>query len=267
MERQFRLDHYPNIPERRRLQVFQISDIHLGAKTHLRKPFEEMINKIRKTRFTAVILHGDLLEANSKTSVGEGVYEQTLTPDEQLEKLVDVLKPIRGKILGISRGNHEIRASKNEGIDLINILCRQLDVPRLLSHSLHNFYFNDNEVPKTLCVWHGRSGATTRAGKMRVVEKVAKIYDADAYVMGHVHDLMTWMDLVYTYNHSKLKKYAINGSFMDYLDSYAQEAEYQPGVPGYITSMVGKDGIDFVQNLIPMFDFEYFEGMKIGGMK
>ena len=264
MERTFRLDHYPKIPERRRLQVFQISDIHLGAKTHLQKPFEDMVNKIKKTRFTAAILHGDLIEANSKTSVGEGVYEQQLTTEEQIDEIIKTLKPIRNKILGISRGNHEKRSSNNEGIDIVNQLCRVLDVPRLQSHSLHNFYFDNCDFPKTLCVWHGRSGATTRAGKMRVVEKIAKIYDADAYVMGHVHDLMTWMDLIYTFDRSRIKKYAINGSFMDYLDSYAQEAEYQPGIPGYITSMVGRDGIDFVQNLIPITDFEYLEGVKIG---
>ena len=137
-----------------------------------------MVKKIKKTRFTSAIIHGDVLEANSKTSVGEGVYEQTLTPDEQLEEIYKILKPIRGKILGISRGNHEVRASKNEGIDLINVLCRQLDVPRLLSHSLHTFHFDDVEKDYTLCVWHGRTGATTRAGKMRVVEKVSRIYEA-----------------------------------------------------------------------------------------
>jgi predicted phosphodiesterase len=232
-----------------------MSDIHLGAKTHLKKPLKKMVKKIKKTRFTSAIIHGDVLEANSKTSVGEGVYEQTLTPDEQLEEIYKILKPIRGKILGISRGNHEVRASKNEGIDLINVLCRQLDVPRLLSHSLHTFHFDDVEKDYTLCVWHGRTGATTRAGKMRVVEKVSRIYEANAYVMGHVHDLMTWMDLKYTPFGGEIIRYGINGSFMGYLDSYAQEAEYAPGIPGYITSMVGRDGIELVENIIPMDDF------------
>lgn len=255
LERLFKLDHYPKIPKRRRLQIFQISDIHLGAKTHLQQPFHDMIEKIRKTRFTSAILHGDLLEANSKTSVGEGVYEQTLTPDEQLEELIEVLYPIRNKILGISRGNHEIRASKNEGIDLINILCRQLDVPRLLSHTLHTFHFDDTDDNYTLCVCHGTTGATTRGGKMRVVENLTKIYDANAYLYGHVHDLLTWMDLKYTPRGGEIIRYGINGSFMDYLDSYAQEKEYKPGIPGYITSMVGRDGIELVENLIPMGDF------------
>ena len=241
LERIFRMEHYPRIPRRRRLQVFQMTDIHLGGKTYLQQAFKDMIDKIKRTRHTKVILTGDIIENNTKTSVGEGVYEQTLTPNDQLLDIIHLLWPIRKKIIGISRGNHEIRTSKTEGIDVCDVLASRLDVPRLLDHSLHRFNFDENSY--TLLVTHGRSGAGTIGGKINAVEKLVHIYDADAYLYGHVHHLLTWNGIIYGLEGIKLRHFGINGSFMDYLDSYASTAEYRPGMPGYITAMIGREDI------------------------
>jgi len=45
LERIFRMEHYPRIPRRRRLQVFQMTDIHLGGKT-LHEIAEDEFNRI-----------------------------------------------------------------------------------------------------------------------------------------------------------------------------------------------------------------------------
>lgn len=168
LERIFRVEHYPNIPDKRRLQVFQMTDVHLGAKTYIKEAFKQQIKKIKKTRFTKVILTGDILENNTKTSVGEGVYEETMTPNDQLLEIIDILRPIKNKIIGISRGNHEKRTSKSEGIDLCDVIARNLDVPRLMDHSLHRFHFGDESY--TLLTTHGKSGASTIGGKINAVE-------------------------------------------------------------------------------------------------
>jgi predicted phosphodiesterase len=246
LERIFRVEHYPNIPDKRRLQVFQMTDVHLGAKTYIKEAFKQQIKKIKKTRFTKVILTGDILENNTKTSVGEGVYEETMTPNDQLLEIIDILRPIKNKIIGISRGNHEKRTSKSEGIDLCDVIARNLDVPRLMDHSLHRFHFGDESY--TLLTTHGKSGASTIGGKINAVEKLVHIYGADAYLYGHVHHLLTWNAIVYGVDGIKLRHFGINGSFMDYLDSYAQEAEYRPGMPGYITAMVGNNGIELKEH-------------------
>lgn len=251
LPRLFRIEHHPHIPHNRRLQVFQISDIHLGSKTHIKGAFQEMVDKIRKTRFTAWIGHGDLIENNSKTSVGEGVTEQKITSNDQLLEIIDILKPISNKCLGLARGNHEARTSKKEGIDIVDLIAKSLDVPRLMSHSLHTFVFDDTNTEHTLLVTHGKTGAGTTAGRRRAVENLTHIYDADAYMYGHVHGLDKWDVMIHGPRYDRYRHYAVNGSFMAYLNSYAQEGEYRFGIPGYMTAMVGRDDIEFIENRIP----------------
>lgn len=266
LERLFRLEWHPKIPKNRRLQVFQISDVHLGAKTHLHEAFCDMIDKIRKTRNTAWIGHGDIVENNTRTSVGEGITEQLMTPEQQGEEIADLLYPIRKKCLGIGRGNHEKRTSIAVDQDIVNRLCRELRVPRLMDHSLHTFVFDDSDVEYTLCVTHGRFGGSTTGGKRNAVEKLTNIYDADAYVYGHVHGLDRWEHTIYGPREDYFRRFAVNGSFMAYLDSYAQEAGYLPGLPGYISTFIGRDGIEFVKNQInwPHVPIRDMSNVKIG---
>jgi predicted phosphodiesterase len=260
------LEWHPKIPENRKLQVFQISDLHYGAKTHIRDAFDEMVDKIHRTRFTAWVGHGDLIENNTKTSVGEGVYEETKTPEQQMEEISDILYPIRKKCLGIGRGNHEKRSNVSDGHDLVNRLCRELRVPRLMDHSIHTFVFDDTGDEVSLLVTHGRTGATTDAGRRRAVENLTHIYHADGFMYGHVHGLDTWKLTITGPREDFFRHYAINGSFMAYIDSYAQTNEYRQGLPGYITTMVGREGLEFVKNPIrwPHIPIKNMEGVRIG---
>jgi 3',5'-cyclic AMP phosphodiesterase CpdA len=211
-----------------------------------------MIHKIKRTRFCQGIINGDLVENNTRSSVGEGVYEQILTPEEQVEVVIDDIEPLadKDKLLGISRGNHEKRTSNNDGIDIVNSICRELDIPRLMSHSLHTFHFDDVDKEYTLMCTYGKSGGQTKGGKMNAVEKLVHMYQADAYLYGHVHDLFQWKHIIMGPYDDYYRRFAINGSFMAYIDSYAQEGEYRPGIPGYMSTMVGRDGIEFVENEI-----------------
>lgn len=266
LERLFRLEWHLKIPKTRRGQIIDLSDIHKAGKTHLRDAYYDMLEKIRKTRYCWFFGAGDLVENATKTSIGEGVYEESLTPEQQMEELSDDLYPLRRKCLGLARGNHEKRSSKTDGHDLINRLCRELRVPRLADHSLHTFVFDDCNVEYTLMVTHGRFGGRTDGGKRRALENLVHIYDADAYIMGHVHGLDTWKHTIYGARDDYFRHFAINGSFLSYIDSYAQEGEYRPGLPGYISTMIGRDGIEFVKNYInwPHVPIRDMRNVKIG---
>lgn len=152
------------------------------------------------------------------------------------------------KILGFAPGNHDDRTKKKGSIDVTSRLAEDLELPLLESYSLHNFHIGDSE--HVICVTHGATGATTLGGKINACENMAKIYDAHAYVMGHVHHLMAWPTPVYNMYGECDRWFGINGSFMDYLHSYAQKKGYRPGVPGYLSTMVGVDGVEIVQHRI-----------------
>lgn len=214
-------------------------------------PLDAILEKIGKMRYCTVTLQGDVIENNDHTSAGSSTHDQYINPDEQFHQLSKKFKKnkIRRKILGIGPGNHDDRPKKKGSIDVSSRLAETLDVPLLESVSLHNFHIND-ESEHVLCISHGATGATTLGGKINAIEKQAGIYEADAYVMGHVHHLMAWPAPIYNIKGSYDRWFGINGSFMDYLHSYAQKKGYRPGVPGYISSMIGYDGIELVMHRI-----------------
>lgn len=247
----FRLHHYIKVPEGRRHQVFHISDIHLGSVTFMKEPFNQMIEKIRKTRFCSVIFHGDLTENNLHDSAGSPSYDQYLTPDEQLRRLKKSLKPISNKIRGIAPGNHDDRPKKKGAIDNTSNLAEYLQVPFLNDHSLHIFHLEgEDNIEYSIHVTHGSSGATTLGGKVNAAERMRFIYDANAYVYGHVHHLITWPVEIYDSYGERDVWFGINGSFMDYLYSYAQKKGYRKGICGYLSSMIGVDGVELIQHRV-----------------
>ena len=75
---------------------------------------------------------GDLLDCGTKTSIGASSYEQNLTPNEQLNYIVDIFKDYAPQIDGVVMGNHEYRILKESGIDVTEQFCRQLGLKYLL---------------------------------------------------------------------------------------------------------------------------------------
>ena len=60
-----------------------------------------------------------------KTSVSDS-YAEEIPPMEQIQKAVGLFSPIKDKILAITTGNHERRTYNKEGIDLMEIVARQM---------------------------------------------------------------------------------------------------------------------------------------------
>ena len=62
--------------------------------------------------------------------------------------------------------------------------------------------------------------------------------DADLYLMGHVHDLLTTATEEYYFDtrrksvQRRRRNFVITGSFLHYEDSYAQAKNYAPGKIG-----------------------------------
>ena len=89
---------------------------------------EEHIARIADDPDGRYVYLGDGGECVTKASKGE-LYEQQLSPDEQLDRVVELLEPIRGKgLFGVS-GNHDRRISKLSGLDWTKALCVQLGIP------------------------------------------------------------------------------------------------------------------------------------------
>jgi len=72
---------------------------------------------------------GDMAECSTRRSVGAGIYQQVIIPKEQIKYLREFLKPIANKCIGMVNGNHEDRIFKDDGVDILDIICYELEIP------------------------------------------------------------------------------------------------------------------------------------------
>lgn len=205
-------------------------DWHIGYPTCLREEIEENLNYCLK-KGIYVLLMGDLMEAGTRHSVGDSVYRQIMPPQEQLEMVEEMLRPLaeKGLIIGAYRGNHENRLVKSDGFDPAKIICRSLKIP-FLGGAMWNLIYVGRQSYKIYAL-HGKSGARMLWTKVKAAADIAQNVAPNAHIvaMGHVHENVVierdFMDVS-----PKRKKVVqpkrfiiLTGHYLGYDDSYAQE--------------------------------------------
>lgn len=181
---------------------------------------------------------GDIIENSTKSSVGAGVFEQTLNPQQQMDEMLDWWTPLaeQGRVAGWLLGNHENRTYNVSGIDPAAQMAAQLDVPYLQYGGFVRIKVGD--ITYVIYAAHGATGSTKMAGKMTATENLSLSNEADIYMMGHVHDLAHWTR---TYRSLNLRNrsmeeitrhFVITGHFLGYDGSYAEMKGYQIGKSG-----------------------------------
>jgi len=215
--------------------VLPWGDVHWGHPSCDRKTAVDYL-EWAESEDASIILMGDLIENSTRRSVGAGVYEQIQNPDDQINEMLDVLYPYRYRILGLLTGNHEERTFKDSGVDPSRHMARVLGVPYMRYGGFFRLYLHGTGY--TIYATHGAAGAATSAGKLNAVKKLANVAEADIYLMGHVHDLVTETSIrqvVDTRNktvRNLRRHFVITGNFLTYEDSYGQMKCYEPAKIG-----------------------------------
>jgi UDP-2,3-diacylglucosamine pyrophosphatase LpxH len=175
------------------VKVLVISDLHFGNPYCSVKHFLRTIEFIKNNDNVYCFLNGDLLESVTKSSKGD-VYTQKLTPQEQRDAVIEMLKPIKDKVLGATQGNHEIRIYNETGIDLTQDIASKLEIPYRAEGMLFKLSFgdfNNRTKGKPFVFWsyitHGYGGARTKSAKAVKAERVSTWIHADWYAMSHDH--------------------------------------------------------------------------------
>jgi len=86
------------------VKLVPLGDVHLGAPTCEVDKFLRTVDYIKESG-SLVVLMGDLAECASKSSVGAGWVEQSMSPQKQLDGLKQVLMPIASQVLVLLDGN------------------------------------------------------------------------------------------------------------------------------------------------------------------
>ena len=180
-------------PELTDVGVIVLSDLHYGNPYCSVKHFQRTVDFIQKTDNCRCFLNGDLLEAVTKQSKGD-IYQQKLTPQQQRDDVLDLLLPIKDKVLGVTTGNHEQRIYNETGVDLTADIAMALKVPYRPEGMLYKLSFgggNEWHKNKPYVFWgyisHGYGGARTRGAKAVKVERMSTWIHADWYCMSHDH--------------------------------------------------------------------------------
>lgn len=229
-----------DLPEKyKEVKIIPLSDFHIGDSLCNIEAIKKVLEEVKDSDNTFIILNGDLINNGVKNSVSN-VYDEKLTPMEQIVKLCDLLEPVKDKILVIHPGNHEARTYKEDGIDITRIVARQLKIEDRFSDTWWYLYltFGHGEkgrpVMYTITGVHGYGGGKKSGGKINNLVEMSDKVVADIYVMGHTHTPIMTRNTIYIpdYQHRTLVKkdkyYIMTNSFLEY-GGYGEILGFTPG--------------------------------------
>ena len=209
------------------IKLLALSDLHIGDRLCNLKLIKDVLEEVKNSDNTFIILNGDLINNATKNSVSN-VYDDNLTPMESIVKLCEILEPIKNRILVIHPGNHEARTYKEDGIDIIRIVAKQLGIEDRFSEGWWYLYLTlglgekGRPVMYTITGVHGYGGGRKSGGKINNLVEMGDKVIADIYVMGHTHTPIMTRNTIYTpdFQHRTLVKrdkyYLMTNSFLEY---------------------------------------------------
>lgn len=182
-------------PDRPDLHIYPISDVHLGAAEHMEREWKHFCDHLLEDKSAYIVLGGDLINNATRNSVSN-IFEETMRPREQKKMMVEMLKPIKHRILCAVSGNHERRSLKDADDDpTYDIMCK-LDLEHLYRENIAFLRLqmgkqeNDGNKNPTyvLTVTHGAGGGVLTGGAVNRNERFGYVLDGcDCLVVGHTH--------------------------------------------------------------------------------
>lgn len=211
------------------------SDIHVGADMHEEKRFDEALRWCIDND-ADVFLNGDLVEnsiVNGKAP-GEMLLSQVSPPTEQIKLFCSKIRPLarRGRIVGVTRGNHEARSRRESLLDLCELIAAHLNVPYLGIGGYVRMRFGGHIYVGG--IHHGRSGAKNIWAEL---DRMSSLYPtADFVALGHNHALgcrrVTSLTMAASGQEIVRQQWQIRtGCYLGFSD-YAREMTLSPSIIG-----------------------------------
>ena len=227
--------------ELKQVEIHTLADLHIGDKFANMDGIKERIEYIKNTPNAYCILNGDLMNNATKTSVSDS-YAEELTPMEQVEMCLELLEPIKDKIIAITSGNHEKRTYNKEGIDITKLVAMQLKLGDRYSPTScfvflrvgkQNTNKHNRPVLYTIYSTHGTGGGRKEGAKAIRLADMASIVDADIYIHSHTHLGMIMKQGFFRADNknnavARVDKLFVNTSAMLEYGGYGEAFEFKP---------------------------------------
>ena len=221
------------------ITILPIADVHIGDKLSNLKLLKEALLRIKEDPNTYTIINGDLCNMALKNSKSD-VYTDSLSPMDQVLKVVDLLESIKEKILVISTGNHEDRTQKETNIDVTRLIAKQLGIEERYANGWWYLYLTFGKDTKGRATTygitglHGYGGGRKSGAKINRLEDMSQTVIADLYLMSHTHKPISTKNCIYIpyYQSKALSKqemyYLMTNSFLESDGGYAEKMGFAP---------------------------------------
>lgn len=232
------------------VRIKPLADIHLGNSHCDEKAARAWIDEDRGCYF---IGNGDLLDCIITSDLkryqksSDGTYGDDII-DEQINRMYSWIKQHKDRIIGLGTGNHEENIVKRCGTNPSKRLCEMLETKYLGYSSLVKLIFTENGNRGRSVVFylhHGYGGGSrTQGADITKYSKIMNHFEADVYLLGHVHkkqtDRIPRLSMSGDRLISKPRILGITGSFLKTYSkttdcSYAERAGYPPTELGGLT--------------------------------
>lgn len=275
------------------VDIILMGDVHLGSAFCNEEKLMAMIEYIRTKPNCYWLDVGDKIEAINYSDprfqmsglaewlwdTGKDTLKRNCIASNQMERYIDLFKPIKDKCLGLGTGNHEETAAVKYHHPIHETICGMLKVENLGWSSLTQVIFRrilksgGRGQAQSLLIGaeHGASAAQTAGGRLNALYKYADKWWArpEIYITGHGHhktaDQRDFLKAAFNYNGkspeiTSRKQYVIQvPSFYSTYKlnniSYGEKKGYSPagqGVvkievrPFYSTRVSGKKRLEYV---------------------
>lgn len=180
------------------VEIYPISDLHVGSQECDIEKFIKWRDKILERENRFILLGGDLIDNATKNSVAS-TFESTMTPKQQIDYVIDLLRPVKGRILGMVSGNHENRSNRDANFDPTYWIAMSLGIEHLYRRELA--VININLTPSEggyggkgrvrpnylITLTHGAGGGGRIGSGANRMEQFARSFQTDVLVTGHTH--------------------------------------------------------------------------------
>lgn len=222
------------------LFIHPIGDTHIGHQNCDLDFIEKELSYIPNDPHHRILLMGDLIDCGIRTSIGASPYEQSLSPNQQLNTIKNLFEPFKEQIDGCVIGNHEYRIAKDSGIDVLEQFCDKLDIPYMLYSGIITYSIgtNGNERAYNIYMTHGNAGGGVGNALMKCKNLSNKVV-ADVYLNGHCHynsnseRIMKYVDSRNGKIVEGIQKFVLTGHSLSYDESYADMANLEISPKGF----------------------------------
>lgn len=219
------------------VNIIPIGDFHIGSSEFNYEFYDHMLRQIKKLKNRRIYLMGDLLESASK-KVGNSSYHTHMTLEEQKKYLLDSLEPYYEDIIGICIGNHEARLIKDYDFNIIADISREIGC-QYYNQNIDTIKINEHHID--IFTRHGKGTTGQRHLAMGKLERSTNNIQADIYLEGHNHRLLSWNKLYIDKTGLHRKYYGYTGAFLNYGGSYAESMYLDVEPPAYQTISINKN--------------------------